>query len=68
VTTPFATSNAFVTNDDLETIYVAVVAFTMMMPIRYNQNLFAIGITGSFGPPSCVPSPKSPSQAFNVGE
>ena len=38
VTTPFATSNAFVTNDDLDTIYVAVLAFTMMIPIRYKSD------------------------------
>ena len=37
--------------------YVAVLAVTLMTPIL-----------GSSGPPSCLPSSRSPSHAFNAGE
>jgi len=56
-TTPFAISTALPIAPLLETAYVAVRPCTLMTPIR-----------GSSGPPSCLPSPKSPSHAFKAGE
>jgi hypothetical protein len=57
VATPFASSTKLPNVVLFETAYVAVLAFTRMMPMR-----------GSSGPPSCLPSPRSPIQAFSAGE
>jgi hypothetical protein len=57
VATPFASSTKPPIWVLFETAYCAVLALTRMMPMR-----------GSSGPPSCLPSPRSPIHAFNPGE
>lgn len=56
VRVPLATSIPRLSMFLLLTAYVAVSAVTLITPIL-----------GSSGPPSCLPSPRSPTQAFKVG-
>lgn len=57
VTTPLATSNVD------ETMFLRLVAYCTLLLLTSMT-----ATRGSSGPPSCLPSPRSPIHAFNAGE